>query len=204
MLQVKIGPQGMERLRAFRKIANQHGFRRLRDKDSTIVAIVDSREPEQVTNPRDQKLEVIKQRCLQAAQVKYICVYPFQLLRYRELREQVRWGPPPTWSDATAARGRCGDAAMSARGRRSRLADGDNVPASATIKARSRSPSRDPPGSLDAQSFPPARGVPALLAVLLSPYAVAQQPAPQPQALDLRYTGATARIGASATTPRTS
>ncbi|MBS0321949.1 MAG: tandem-95 repeat protein [Proteobacteria bacterium] len=39
------------------------------------------------------------------------------------------------------------------------------------------------------------RGVPALLAVLLSPYAVAQQPAPDPQALDLRYTGATARIG---------
>src|SRR6267154_2622482 len=39
--------------------------------------------------PRDQKLEIIKQRCLQAAQVKYICVYPPQLPRYRELREQI-------------------------------------------------------------------------------------------------------------------
>jgi hypothetical protein len=68
VLQVKIGPQGMERLRAFRKIA---------------------KEPDQVVNPRDQKLEVIKQRCLQAAQVKYICVYPPQLPRYRELREQI-------------------------------------------------------------------------------------------------------------------
>jgi hypothetical protein len=89
VLQVKIGPQGMERLRAFRKIANQHVGFVVCDKDSTIVAIVDSREPEQVTNPRDQKLEVIKQRCLQAAQVKYVCVYPPQLPRYRELREQV-------------------------------------------------------------------------------------------------------------------
>ena len=89
VLQVKIGPQGMERLRAFRKIANQHVGFVVCDKDSTIVAIIDSREPEQVTNPRDQKLEVIKQRCLQAAQVKYVCVYPPQLPRYRELREQV-------------------------------------------------------------------------------------------------------------------
>ena len=40
-------------------------------------------------NPRDQKLEIIKQRCLQAAQVKYLCVYPPQLPRYRELREQI-------------------------------------------------------------------------------------------------------------------
>jgi hypothetical protein len=89
VLQVKIGPQGMERLRAFRKIANQHIGFVICDKDSTIVAIVDSREPDQVVNPRDQKLEIIKQRCLQAAQVKYICVYPPQLPRYRELREQV-------------------------------------------------------------------------------------------------------------------
>jgi hypothetical protein len=89
VLQVKIGPQGMERLRAFRKIANQHVGFVVCDKDSTIVAIVDAREPDQVTNPRDQKLEIIKQRCLQAAQVKYICVYPPQLPRYRELREQV-------------------------------------------------------------------------------------------------------------------
>jgi len=42
-----------------------------------------------VINPRDQKLEIIKQRCLQAAQVKYLCVYPPQLPRYRELREQI-------------------------------------------------------------------------------------------------------------------
>ena len=55
----------------------------------TIVAIVDAKEPEQVTNPRDQKLEIIKQRCLQAAQVKYIAIYPPQLPRYRELREQI-------------------------------------------------------------------------------------------------------------------
>ena len=89
VLQVKIGPQGMERLRAFRKIANQHVGFVVCDKDSTIVAIVDAKEPDQVTNPRDQKLEIIKQRCLQAAQVKYICVYPPQLPRYRELREQV-------------------------------------------------------------------------------------------------------------------
>ena len=89
VLQVKIGPQGMERLRAFRKIANQHVGFVICDRDMTIVAIVDSREPDTVVNPRDQKLEIIKQRCLQAAQVKYICVYPPQLPRYRELREQM-------------------------------------------------------------------------------------------------------------------
>lgn len=89
VLQVKIGPQGMERLRAFRKIANQHVGFVVCDRDMTIVAIVDCKEPDQVVNPRDQKLEVIKQRCLQAAQVKYLCVYPPQLPRYRELREQI-------------------------------------------------------------------------------------------------------------------
>ena len=89
VLQVKIGPQGMERLRAFRKIANQHVGFVICDRDMTIVAIVDAKEPDQVVNPRDQKLEIIKQRCLQAAQVKYICVYPPQLPRYRELREQI-------------------------------------------------------------------------------------------------------------------
>lgn len=89
VLQVKIGPQGMERLRAFRKIANQHVGFVVCDRDMTIVAIVDSKEPDSVQNPRDQKLEIIKQRCLQAAQVKYICVYPPTLPRYRELREQV-------------------------------------------------------------------------------------------------------------------
>jgi hypothetical protein len=89
VLQVKIGPQGMERLRAFRKIANQHVGFVICDRDMTIIAIVDAKEPDQVINPRDQKLEIIKQRCLQAAQVKYICVYPPQLPRYRELREQI-------------------------------------------------------------------------------------------------------------------
>jgi len=89
VLQVKIGPQGMERLRAFRKIANQHVGFVICDRDSTIVAIVDAREPEQANNPRDQKLEIIKQRCLQAAQVKYVCVYPPQLPRYRDLRTQI-------------------------------------------------------------------------------------------------------------------
>jgi uncharacterized protein DUF2726 len=93
VLQVKIGPQGMERLRAFRKIADQHVGFVLCDRDMTILAIVDTREPDAVVNPRDQKLEMIKQRCLQAAQVKYICVYPPQLPRYRELREQIL-GPP--------------------------------------------------------------------------------------------------------------
>jgi hypothetical protein len=89
VLQVKIGPQGMERLRAFRKIANQHVGFVLCDRDMTILAIVDTKEPDAVINPRDQKLEIIKQRCLQAAQVKYICIYPPQLPRYRDLREQV-------------------------------------------------------------------------------------------------------------------
>jgi hypothetical protein len=89
VLQVKIGPQGMERLRAFRKIANQHVGFVLCDRDMTILAIIDTRDPDVVINPRDQKLETIKQRCLQAAQVRYICVYPPQLPRYRELREQI-------------------------------------------------------------------------------------------------------------------
>jgi hypothetical protein len=89
VLQVKIGPQGMERLRAFRKIANQHVGFVVCDRDMTIVAIVDAKEPDQVIDPRDQKLETIKQRCLQAAQVKYVCVYPPQLPRYRELRDQL-------------------------------------------------------------------------------------------------------------------
>jgi len=89
VLQVKIGPQGMERLRAFRKIANQHVGFVLCDRDMTILAIIDTREPDAVVNPRDQKLETIKQRCLLAAQVKYICIYPPQLPRYRDLREQI-------------------------------------------------------------------------------------------------------------------
>ncbi|MGH8800116.1 MAG: DUF2726 domain-containing protein [Casimicrobiaceae bacterium] len=89
VLQVKIGPQGMERLRAFRKIANQHVGFVVCDRGMTIVAIIDAKEPQQVQNPRDQKLEIIKQRCLQAAQVKYLCVYPPTLPRYRDLREQV-------------------------------------------------------------------------------------------------------------------
>ncbi len=93
VLQVKIGPQGMERLRAFRKIADQQVSFLLCDRDMTILAIIDTKEPDTVINPRDQKLEVIKQRCLQAAQVKYICIYPPQLPRYRELREQIL-GPP--------------------------------------------------------------------------------------------------------------
>jgi uncharacterized protein DUF2726 len=89
VLQVKIGPQGMERLRAFRKIANQHVGFVLCDRDMTILAIIDTKEPDAVVNPRDQKLETIKQRCLHAAQVKYVCIYPPQLPRYRELREQI-------------------------------------------------------------------------------------------------------------------
>ena len=89
VLQVKIGPQGMERLRAFRKIADQQVGFLLCDRDMTILAIIDTKEPDAVVNPRDQKLEVIKQRCLQAAQVKYLCVYPPQLPRYRELRQQI-------------------------------------------------------------------------------------------------------------------
>lgn len=93
VLQVKIGPQGMERLRAFRKIADQQVSFLLCDRDMTILAIIDTREPDAVVNPRDQKLEAIKQRCLQAAQVKYICIHSPQLPRYRELREQIL-GPP--------------------------------------------------------------------------------------------------------------
>ena len=93
VLQVKIGPQGMERLRVFRKIADQQVGFLLCDRDMTILAIIDTKEADAVVNPRDQKLEVIKQRCLQAAQVKYICVYPPQLPKYRELREQIL-GPP--------------------------------------------------------------------------------------------------------------
>ncbi|HVE49521.1 MAG TPA: DUF2726 domain-containing protein [Casimicrobiaceae bacterium] len=89
VLQVKIGPQGMERLRAFRKIANQHVGFVICGRDMAIVAIVDAKEPDTMINPRDQKLEIIKQRCLQAAQVKYVCVYPPQLPRYKELREQI-------------------------------------------------------------------------------------------------------------------
>jgi len=48
VLQVKIGPQGMERLRAFRKIANQHVGFVVCDRDMTIVAIVDAKEADQV------------------------------------------------------------------------------------------------------------------------------------------------------------
>ena len=40
--------------------------------------------------PGDPSLVSVRgQRCLQAAQVKYICIYPPQLPRYRELREQI-------------------------------------------------------------------------------------------------------------------
>ena len=93
VLQVKIGPQGMERLRVFRKIADQQVSFLLCDRDMTILAIIDTKETDAVVNPREQKLEVIKQRCLHAAQVKYICIRPPQLPRYRELRDQIL-GPP--------------------------------------------------------------------------------------------------------------
>ena len=89
VLQVKVGPQGMERLQAFRKVANQQVGFVVCGRDMAIVAIIDSKESAPVHSPRDQKLELIKQRCLQAAQVKYICVYPPTLPRYRELREQI-------------------------------------------------------------------------------------------------------------------
>src|SRR5436189_5613386 len=71
VLQVKIGPQGMERLRAFRKIANQHVGFVVCDRGMTIVAIVDAREPDTVVHPRDQNRENLKHACLQAAQVNY-------------------------------------------------------------------------------------------------------------------------------------
>jgi hypothetical protein len=51
VLQVKIGPQGMERLRAFRKIANQHVGFVVCDRDMTIVAIVDARNPTRSSIP---------------------------------------------------------------------------------------------------------------------------------------------------------
>ena len=56
VLQVKIGPQGMERLRAFRKIANQHVGFVVCGRDMAIVAIVDTKEADSMINPRDQKL----------------------------------------------------------------------------------------------------------------------------------------------------
>lgn len=89
VLQVKVGPQGMERLQAFRKVANQQVGFVVCGRDMAIVAIIDSKDSAPVHSPRDQKLELIKQRCMQAAQVKYICVYPPTLPRYRELREQI-------------------------------------------------------------------------------------------------------------------
>ena len=101
VLQVKIGPQGMDRLRMFRKIADQQVGFLLCDRDMTILAIIDTKEPDAVVNPREQKLDQIKQRCLQAAQVKYICIYPPQLPRYRELREQVL-GPQDVVGSTTA------------------------------------------------------------------------------------------------------
>ena len=102
VLQVKIGPQGMDRLRMFRKIADQQVGFLLCDRDMTILAIIDTKEPDAVVNPREQKLDQIKQRCLQAAQVKYICIYPPQLPRYRELREQVL-GPQDLVGSRTTA-----------------------------------------------------------------------------------------------------
>jgi hypothetical protein len=102
VLQVKIGPQGMDRLRMFRKIADQQVGFLLCDRDMTILAIIDTKEPDAVVNPREQKLEQIKQRCLQAAQVKYICIYPPQLPRYRDLREQVL-GPSQVIGSGTTA-----------------------------------------------------------------------------------------------------
>ena len=72
VLQVKIGPQGMERLRAFRKIANQHVGFVVCAKALTIVAFVDAKAPELLSNPRDRKLESIQPRCLPAAQVKSV------------------------------------------------------------------------------------------------------------------------------------
>ncbi len=116
-----------ERLRAFRKIANQHVGFVVCDRDMTIVAIVDSKEPEQVQNPRDQKLEIIKQRCLQAAQVKYLCVYPPTLPRYRELREQILGtGGGPGLESSSASAGAAGLMTSSDRPRRQAAAEETN------------------------------------------------------------------------------
>ena len=73
-------PQDREPARRLRRLRPRHDDRRDRRRAR-------ARSGRSIRATRSSRS--IKQRCLQAAQVKYVCVYPPQLPRYRELREQI-------------------------------------------------------------------------------------------------------------------
>ena len=93
VLQVKIGPQGMERLRAFRKIADQQVGFLLCDRDMTILAIIDTKEAgrgRQSARPEARG----HQAALPAGGAGQVHLrLSAAIAAYRELREQIL-GPP--------------------------------------------------------------------------------------------------------------
>jgi hypothetical protein len=89
LIQVKIGPQGMERLRLFRKASSVPVTFVVCDKNWKIVAAVDLRDPELAGDERQRRLETIKERCLNAAHLRYVVVEPANLPRYPQLRQMV-------------------------------------------------------------------------------------------------------------------
>lgn len=102
IVQVKIGPQGMERLKIFRKAANLPVSFVVCDKNWQIVAAVDLRDPDLTSEPRARKLEMIKERCVQAARLRYITVEPSNMPRYPQLRAQVLGDWPDQLADVAS------------------------------------------------------------------------------------------------------
>ena len=87
LLQVKIGPQGMERLRLFRKASSVPVTFAICDRNWKIVAAVDVRDPDTGGDERQQRLERIKRRCVEAAQLRYVALDANSLPRYPQLRQ---------------------------------------------------------------------------------------------------------------------
>jgi hypothetical protein len=89
LIQVKIGPQGMDRLRLFRKASGVPVSFAICDKNWKLVAAVDLRDPDMASDERQQRLDTIKERCLKAARLRYVVVDAAALPRYPLLRKMV-------------------------------------------------------------------------------------------------------------------
>jgi len=101
LIQVKIGPQGMERLRLFRKAANVSVSFAVCDRNWRIVAAVDLRDPEFAGDDRQRRLEIVKERCLHAARLRYLVVEPTNLPRYPLLRQMLLGDLPDEVAEAS-------------------------------------------------------------------------------------------------------
>jgi very-short-patch-repair endonuclease len=87
VLEVKAGPQGLDRLQAYRKIANHFVDFVICDKSMKIVAVVELDAAPVNENSRHDKLDQFKQECIEAAGIRYLRFGPREIPRYTRLRE---------------------------------------------------------------------------------------------------------------------